>query len=275
MKPEASQMTNALAAELIAAHTREVASPVCCGAPRLSVALMTYNHARFIREALDGVFMQETDFPIEVVIGDDCSTDGTTEIVLEYQRRYPEMTRVLLARENLGARTGNGRLNLVRALRACRGEFVALLEGDDYWTAPGKLQIQVDAIDVDPECAGCFHETSVVFDDDSESTHRVYGRTGRSHLDAADTFSLTSPFHTSSFVFRRSALDLPEWFLHVVSADMALFSIVAASGRLAKVTGVLSAYRKHPGGITANVELEQLRVGWRGRGNLGKSRFAH
>ena len=116
--------------------------------PLVSVCLHTYNHADFIQEAIDSVLMQETNFSFEVIIGDDASTDGTSEIIDRYHREYPSKIKVLRSNENLGKYTGNGRLNLIRELRACRGKYIALLEGDDYWLNPLKLQKQVDCIEL-------------------------------------------------------------------------------------------------------------------------------
>lgn len=109
--------------------------------PVVSVLMLTYNHAPYLAEAIDGVLMQQTDFPIELLIGEDCSTDDTREIALRYQREHPGLIRVITANRNIGMHE-----NFRRIFRASRGEFVALCEGDDYWIEPGKLQNQVDLL---------------------------------------------------------------------------------------------------------------------------------
>ena len=96
---------------------------------KVSVCMITYNHERFIAQAIESVLMQETDFRVELVIGEDCSTDGTRAIVREFGERFPERIRLLLPEHNLGMMP-----NFVATLSACRGQYVALLEGDDYWT---------------------------------------------------------------------------------------------------------------------------------------------
>jgi len=106
------------------------------------VAMITYNHARYIAEAIQGVVRQEADFPFELVIGEDCSTDGTREIVFDYQRRYPQTIRVVTSAHNVGVHA-----NAVRAYDACRGKYVAFCDGDDYWQNPHKLQLQVDFLE--------------------------------------------------------------------------------------------------------------------------------
>jgi len=108
--------------------------------------MITYNHENYIRDAIEGVLMQKTSFPIELVIGEDCSTDNTRAICIEYQQKYPEIIRLLLPEKNLGANK-----NFINTLAACKGKYIALCEGDDYWTDPYKLQKQVDFLENNPE----------------------------------------------------------------------------------------------------------------------------
>ena len=106
--------------------------------PVISVAMITYNHEPYIAQAIDGVLQQETSFPLELVIGEDCSTDRTRQIVFDYQRKHPAVIRVLVSENNVG-----GCRNVVRVEAACRGKYVAFCEGDDYWHDTHKLQRQV------------------------------------------------------------------------------------------------------------------------------------
>jgi len=127
-----------------------------CAKPVVSVSMLAYNHEPYIRQAIEGVMMQKTDFEFELVIGEDCSTDGTREICLEYQKRYPDRIRVLWCDRNLFREPhpagGNGERNAAH----CRGEFIALCEGDDYWIDPLKLQKQVDILRRNPNVGFCF-----------------------------------------------------------------------------------------------------------------------
>ncbi len=111
-----------------------------CKNPVVSVHMVTYNHEPYIRKAIEGVMMQQTDFEFELIIGEDCSQDKTREICFEYQKKYPDKIRVLWWHENVSKFGGNSR----RVFARCRGEFIAFCEGDDYWTDPLKLQKQVD-----------------------------------------------------------------------------------------------------------------------------------
>lgn len=129
-----------------------------CRNPLVSVHMLTYNHERYIRQAIEGVLNQKTDFEYELVIGEDASTDQTREICFEYQRRYPEKIRVLWSETNLYV---NGGGNGTRVTAACRGKYIAYCEGDDYWTNPDKLQMQVDAFRVNPKLGICLMGTDI------------------------------------------------------------------------------------------------------------------
>jgi len=115
--------------------------------PLVSVKMVTYNHAPYIARAIEGVLQQKVSFPIELVIGEDCSTDGTREIVFEYQKKYPDIIRVFTSDHNVGASQ-----NYKRIRKPCRGRYIAFCEGDDYWHHPLKLQKQVDYLERHPEC---------------------------------------------------------------------------------------------------------------------------
>ena len=118
--------------------------------PVVSVYMATYNHERYISEAIEGVIAQRTDFPIELVIGEDCSTDGTREIVRKYQQRYPELIRMITGSHNVGMIANSN-----RCLPLCRGKYIAFCEGDDYWHHAEKLQMQVDAMSKSPNITLC------------------------------------------------------------------------------------------------------------------------
>jgi glycosyltransferase involved in cell wall biosynthesis len=115
--------------------------------PLVSVKMITYNHAPFIAQAIEGVIQQKTIFPFELIIGEDCSTDGTREIVLKYQKKYPDIIQVITSENNVGVVK-----NSYRTRKACRGKYVAFCEGDDYWHNTDKLQKQVDYLENNPKC---------------------------------------------------------------------------------------------------------------------------
>jgi hypothetical protein len=119
--------------------------------PMVSVAISTFQHVDYIRTSLDSVLMQRVDFPYEIIIKEDRSTDGTREIVLDYQRNHPDKFRLFLSKENLYSKGIRGKV-----IGQCIGKYIAKLEGDDYWTDPLKLQKQVDILEADEAAVGCF-----------------------------------------------------------------------------------------------------------------------
>lgn len=145
--------------------------------PLVSVVMITYNHAPYIGRAIEGVLQQKTDFPFELVIGEDHSTDDTREIVFDYQRQYPGIIRVVTSEHNVGARS-NGR----RTLEACLGKYIAFCEGDDYWHRPDKLQHQVAYMEAHPDCA-------LVYSDHD----RYYVATGKSERSRNRTQQVAQP----------------------------------------------------------------------------------
>ena len=131
--------------------------------PKVSVCVLTFNHAKFIRQCLQSFIDQETSFDFEVIVADDCSVDGTQEIVKEFAARYPGRVRAVLNEENLG-----GSLNFIQAHRLARGEYIAQMDGDDY-ALPGKLQSQSDFLDRHPEYNFVWHRMYVL----DESTGEI------------------------------------------------------------------------------------------------------
>lgn len=127
--------------------TKEIAVSVCC---------LTHNHETLIRDAMDGFVMQKTDFPFEIVVHDDASTDSTPTIIREYQKRYSDIINLVFQTENIFYK--NYEYPTWFALSACRGKYIAWCDGDDYWTDPLKLQKQYDFMEVNPQCSLCFHE---------------------------------------------------------------------------------------------------------------------
>jgi glycosyltransferase involved in cell wall biosynthesis len=121
--------------------------PFLAKTPLVSVKMMTYNHEPYITQAIEGILCQKTSFPFELVIGEDCSTDRTLEIVMDFQKKYPHVIRVVTSEKNVGAHK-----NSERTRKACRVKYIAFCEGDDYWQDSYKLKKQVDYLEDHPEC---------------------------------------------------------------------------------------------------------------------------
>lgn len=217
--------------------------------PVLSICCITYNHENFIRQALDGFLMQQTNFPIEIIIHDDASTDNTANIIRQYQGKHPHLIKTILQREN---QYSQGKKVSLITFKEAQGKYIALCEGDDYWTDPLKLQKQVDFLEANPEYSGAFHDIQLLEFDGSWGNPRKCIQDFKERVDITleDTISMTSPFHTSSFIFRSNSLKLPKEFSRYTSGDMAIFMIVASQGKLRRIPSNMSVYRKHKGGIT-------------------------
>ena len=244
-----SKLSYNQADQLIAEHSEEVSSPKLVDEPLVSVCFQTYNHAEFVEQALDSVLMQETNFSFEIVIGDDASTDETANIIEKYQRKYPDKIKILRSTKNLGKYTGNGRLNLIRNLRACRGKYIALLEGDDYWTDPLKLQKQVDLLEKHPEHVACFHLVESVNDTEADFPS-VYPPANLQHDIRLADLLLANCCQTCSVVFRAKLVQpYPAWMLNASPGDWAIYLHLTQYGTIAYIPEQMANYRIHVGGV--------------------------
>lgn len=214
-------------------------------APKLSIACFTYRHERFVIEALEGFLAQRTDFAVEIVVGDDGSDDDTQAILRDYQQRFPDKIRLMVWEKNRGAIH-----NFIAVYHACRGEYLALCEGDDYWTDPRKLQKQAEFLDENLAYSACFHNAEVRFDDGSRPHYPLnVGQKPVVTLDDLVGERETWFVATASLVLRRAALPrLPYWLHESKSGDIPLLILLARSGPIGYLDAVMSVYRKHAGG---------------------------
>jgi glycosyltransferase involved in cell wall biosynthesis len=214
------------------------------GSPVASVVLRTYDHAHFVAQAIESVLIQETAFPFELVIGEDCSTDGTREIVTEYAERHPQLIRTVLPERNIG----HGAI-FEQALEATRGAFVAYLDGDDYWTSTTKLQRQVDFLEANPECPSCFHDVSFIYGDQGAPSGAVSPGLSEDRFGLEDIL-LSCFVPAPALVFRRAVVGLlPDWAFDVVWIDWLIHICAARLGPIGYIPATLAAYRVHRGGM--------------------------
>lgn len=208
--------------------------------------MITYNHELYIKEAIEGVLMQQGNFILELIIANDCSSDKTDDIIkniLESDLKAKKI-KYISHNENIGMQN-----NFVSAFNLCDGKYIALCEGDDYWTDPLKLQKQVDFLEGNEEFSGCFHSTLII-DEVNSGEERIWRSYTKNLFTIEDTFSKLSLFHTSSFLFKREVLTIPKWFNKIVSGDMALFALIASKGPLYFIDEPMSVYRKNESGVT-------------------------
>lgn len=213
-------------------------------APKVSVLLQTYNHERFIERAIESVIDQDTPFPIEVIVSDDCSSDGTRAIVSKYARAHPELIKPLFPDQHLGMNP------LFRiALDTARGDYLALLDGDDFWTSNDKLRKQVALLESVPGRTGCFHDALVVSEDDLWPARRYVPESKRAEtFEVEDLVRLCYP-PTLSVLFRREILaQVPDWVFDLAWADWLIWIFATLQGPFAYIDEVMGVYRVHEGG---------------------------
>jgi glycosyltransferase involved in cell wall biosynthesis len=213
-------------------------------APLVSVAMRTYAHAPFVAQAIESVLFQEAPFVFELVIGEDCSSDGTREIVESYAERFPNRIRTVLPPENVG----HGEI-LRRVLTETRGRLIAYLDGDDYWTSLTKLRRQVEYLEVHPDSATCFHDASLVFDLAGVPSGTTTPALAEASFGLEDI--LTECFIPSPTVmFRREIVaELPDWAFGSAWIDWLIHIRCAERGPIGYIPEPLAAYRVHDGGM--------------------------
>lgn len=212
----------------------------------MTVFCVTFNHAAFLSECLEGFLRQATTFPVEIIIHDDASTDDTQAIIRDYAARYPNIIRPILQTQNQWS-AGLSPLRLLG--RESRGEFVALCEGDDFWIEADKLEAQIEILRRHPECSACFHNARLV-DADGRVLSESYFQSAQTTFTRRDVLdTLLSQEPTCSLVFRRDRYDpLPDWFLRR-PCDLFLDLHLASHGPLYFLDLNMAAYRRHGGGI--------------------------
>jgi glycosyltransferase involved in cell wall biosynthesis len=215
--------------------------------PVATIRCMTYQHANFIRDALEGFLCQETDFPVQILVHDDASSDGTGRIVQEYCAKYPSLITGILQRENQLSK-GRKPADAVRSL--IRGEFVALCEGDDYWVDPRKLQCQVEFLTMNPEFLGCFTNFMEV-----DEAGNVTNRNGlvperKRNYDHLTILGSYTP-KTATAVFRKPSDDSLAIVskIRVTNGDTVFWSFLTRKGPAAYIDRITAAYRRHGGGM--------------------------
>lgn len=222
-------------------------------APRVSVLVTTFQHAKYIEQCLEGILMQRTAFPVEILVGEDESTDGTREICQRYAAEHPGRIRLFLRdRKDVIYINGkpSGRSNMKRLLADATGKYVALCEGDDHWIDPLKLQKQVEVLEGDPGLAMCFHNAWVKHAESRRDRFLNHGLQG-SRFSFEDLVRNDWFIATASILIKREhVVDAFTGTDHYISGDMLLQLHAARRGDVAYVDEVMSVYHRHEGGLS-------------------------
>lgn len=202
----------------------------------VSVVMTTYNHEDYIRKAIEGVLMQETDFLIELIIGEDASNDNTGEIVVDYAKKNPEVIKLLCSEKNMGMTK-----NYMRTVQAARGKYIALCEGDDFWTDPLKLQKQVDFMELNPECTLCFHAYQTIYikpDNSSTLGPIIGGKITNNKIISSENAIERVYARTVTILFRAKVINPPpEWIFKAPYGDYPLLLTCASKGSIGYLAG--------------------------------------
>lgn len=214
----------------------------------VSICCLTYNHEKYIREALNGFLMQKTNFDFEILIHDDASTDNTQKIIQEYMNEHPALFKPIFQKENQRSKLGGGmnaRFNHPRAL----GKYIAHCEGDDYWTDPYKLQKQVDFLEANEEYSICAHAVNKISENGEFIS--VFSKPGSySRIDFLHNHSISN----LSTVFRNNLENLPST-KNVYNGDTFLFNFLLEGKKAFVMEDIMGVHRTHSGGVWSSKDV--------------------
>jgi len=218
----------------------------------VSISCITYNHGPFIKDCIEGFLMQKTSFNFEILIHDDASTDDTVDIIKLYRKKYPDLIKPIFQKENQyskGQRGMNMKFNFPRA----QGKYIALCEGDDYWTDPLKLQKQVDFLEKNCSYVACFTNAKDI-DEIWGKEIKYYEFEENKVYNSKDVIENGGGlFPTASLVFRNEIKVWPDWMFNHKSGDRALGLMLADIGEFYLLNETTSVYRRHDGGIHSSI----------------------
>ena len=228
----------------------------------VSVWVITYNHANYIEKCLDSILNQQTNFIIEICLGEDESDDGTQEICRKYAEKYPEVIRLFERDRNDPKRQGCAgvwQFNYIETLRACKGKYIALCDGDDFWSDNSKLQKQIDFLEDHPDLSGCYHKVGQV-DENNQIICSDMGyppiRKERYSLDYLLRYGVFSS--VLSVVFRNRADIAPDWFRESHVGDILLHTGNLLHGDYGFIDEVMGYYRIHSQGLASGSPRKQI-----------------
>lgn len=206
----------------------------------VSVTCTTFNHEKFIAKAIESFLMQITNFPYEILIGEDCSTDQTRSIVDEYVKKHPDKIRLITSENNVGARK-----NSIRLVNASSGKYIAECEGDDYWTDPYKLQRQVDYMEANPDCSMCFHSAQIVHESEKPTGRGIRPYKKNQISPIQDIILGGGGFCPTPSLFYRRALmqNPPDYYLSAPVGDYPMQMYLASEGSVYYMDKCMCAYR--------------------------------
>lgn len=223
---------------------------------KISACIIAYNHEKYLAEAIEGALKQKVDGEYEIIIGEDCSTDNTRKIVKEYQEKYPNIVKAYFNEKNLGI-VGNW----VKALKSCTGEYIAICEGDDYWTDPNKLQKQIDFLDKNKDFSISSHNVNII--QDGQITKKFCDSSKPEIMNLEYLLGYGSSGPTCSLVIRNSSIqNLPKWFKDMRGCDW-LIQVFSVTGdeKIKYFPNIMGVFRRHGKGSSFSTKENALKKG--------------
>lgn len=218
--------------------------------PLASILCITYNQKDFIAQTIEGFLMQKVNFPIEIIIHDDASTDGTADIVRKYEAEHPDLIKGIYQTENQHSKRISIWNNFIYPI--AKGKYFAECEGDDYWIDPDKLQTQVDFLESHPDYSLTFHDAEIKNEPGVEPVDSVYPKMEDRDYSATEIFQKWV-IPTASIVYNRKVLDYPiKNRLNILNGDIVLMERCAHVGKVRCFNKKMSVYRRQPNGMTWN-----------------------
>ena len=232
------------------------------GDPLVSIRCLVYNHEPYLRQCLDGFVMQQTSFPFEAIVHDDASTDGSAAIIREYAEKYPDIIKPVYETEN---QWGKGTIKKnMDAVMSPKSKYIAICEGDDYWTDPHKLQLQVDFLEEHPDYSFSVHEYTEW--DEEKGAYRPHQIEFLKNTKEDLTLTLddyaTGVFFTKTLtsVYRRSAIRESKYQDYNCKFDMTLFYALMTQGKCRLFNRTMGCYRIQPNSITSLKNIRKFRL---------------
>jgi glycosyltransferase involved in cell wall biosynthesis len=210
---------------------------------KISVIVITYNHEKYLSQALNGILNQKIEAQIEIIIADDCSTDGTLTVACGYQSNYPSQIKILSTPRNLGHTR-----NYQRAWEAADGDYIAHCDGDDYWTSPEKLSKQLEFLESNPNYSCCGHKVWAISEEDGSK----HGPVPRTEVDSFDTEALLEACfpHNCSLLFRnRIFTKFPDFFFALTGHDWCIDILNSLGGPIKIMPEVMGVWRMRTNGL--------------------------
>lgn len=227
----------------------------------VSIKCAVYNHEQYIRQCLDGIVMQKTNFCFEAIVHDDASTDSSAAIIREYAEKYPHIIKPIYETENQYSKRDGSLTRIMNA--ACKGKYIAVCEGDDYWIDPLKLQKQVDFMEAHPNYSLCGSNGLIIWEDGVKRP-KYFNNCFKSKDVTLEEIVNTWFFPTASLLYKREIYNnYPEWTSKIYSGDQTLVLLNYDRGKVYCLSDLTCVYRKsniNPYSISNNARKNKLFV---------------